>query len=107
MPENLSLTFMVDEKLKNWLEIYNWMRECTNQENFDTYEEPDKHLNSEGVLFIHDSNNNPKFRINFDGLFPTSLGGLNFQTGSMGSAFQYSTVTFEYTLFKITSLYEN
>jgi hypothetical protein len=104
-PDNLSISFMVDENLKNWLEIYEWMRQCTNQADFDTYEGPDKHLNSEGVLFIHDSNNQPRFRINFEGLFPTSLGGLNFKTGSQGSEFQYSQVTFEYTLYRITPLY--
>ena len=102
--ENLSLSFMVDENLKNWMEIYNWMRSCTNQENFDTYEQPDKHLNSEGVLFIHDSNNQPRFRITFENMFPVSLGGLNFKTGSQGSEFQYSQVTFEYTLHHISSL---
>lgn len=107
IPENLTISFMVDENLKNWLEIYNWLRECSNQGDFDTYEDPDKHLNSEGVLFIHDSNNVPKFRVNFDNVFPTSLGGLNFQTGAMGSQFQYSSVTFAYTLFRVTNLYSN
>lgn len=107
VPENLSISFMVDENLKNWLEIYEWLRQCSNQADFDTYQQPDTHLNSEGVLFIHDSNNVPKFRINFDNLFPVSLGGLNFQTGSVGSQFQYSSVTFAYTLFRVTNLYSN
>jgi hypothetical protein len=102
-----TINFMVDENMKNWLEIYNWMQQCSNQADFDKYEEPDVHLNSEGVLFIHDSNNVPKFRVNFEGLFPTSLGGLNFQTGSSGSNFQYSSASFAYTLFTVTPLYSN
>lgn len=100
----LSINFMVDEKFQNWLELYNWLQECSNESDFNKYRGPEKHLNSEAILFIHDSNNNPKFKVTFDNMFPTSLGGLNFQTGTMNSQFQYSAASFEYTTFRFTEI---
>lgn len=104
VPDNLSLTFMVDENLKNWREIYDWLQACSDERDFTKYTEPDQHLNSEGILFILDSNNQPRFRVTFNNLFPTSLGGLSFQTGQMGSAFQYCTAQFAYTTFDIRDM---
>ena len=36
--ENMSVSFLVDEKMENWLEVYNWMRSCGNAEDYDEYE---------------------------------------------------------------------
>lgn len=96
-PESLSLSFVVDEELKNWIEIYNWMQSATNQTDFEKYEDPSKHLNSESILFILDSNNNPRFKVNFYNIFPISLGGLNFQSGNTESTPMYSQVVFDYS----------
>lgn len=103
-PENLTLSFVVDEELKNWLEIYNWMQSATNQTDFDKYEDPSKHLNSESLLFILDSNNIARFKVNFYNIFPISLGGLNFDTQNTDSTPMYSEVTFDYTHHKITKI---
>lgn len=101
-PEELVVNFVVDEDLKNWIEIYNWMQSASNQTDFDKYEEPDKHLNSESILFIIDSHQNPRFRINFANIFPIALSGLDFQTGTTEATPMYSRVTFAYTHHTIT-----
>jgi hypothetical protein len=104
VPENLSVNFMVDEDLKNWLEIYNWLQECSNERDFTKYKSPQEHMVSDGTLLILESNNQPRFRITFNELFPVSLTGLVFQTGQQASVYQYSTATFAYTTFNINSL---
>lgn len=104
VPENLSISFMVDENLKNWMEIYNWLQECSNERDFTKYRGPETHLVSEGSLIILESNNQPRFRISFDNLFPTTLSGLVFQTGQQSSVYQYCNATFAYTTFNINSL---
>jgi hypothetical protein len=104
VPENLAINFMVDENLKNWFEIYNWLQECSDERDFTKYKPPSQHLNSEGLLFIHDSNNQPRFKVNFENLFPVSLSGINFQTGQTNSTYQYCSANFRYTVFTIKEI---
>lgn len=101
--EDFTINFMVDEELKNWFEIRNWIDECSTRRDSLKYKGPEKHLSSEGVLFILESNNQPRFKVSFEGMFPVSLGGLSFQTGA-DSGFQYSSATFSYTTFEVTKI---
>lgn len=77
-----SMTFLVDEDLLGWLEVYTWMRGMTFPKNFSEYKGLDKRIGawnlphpqfSDAVLVILDSKQNPKIRIKFSNCFPTSL----------------------------------
>lgn len=77
-----SMTFIVDEELRGWLEIYRWMRGLTFPKDFTEYKNLDKRFAawatampqfSDAVLVILDSKQNPKIRVKFTNCFPTSL----------------------------------
>lgn len=77
-----SMTFLVDEDLRGWLEIYTWMRGMTFPKDFAEYKNLDQRFGawatpmkqfSDATLTILDSKQNPKIRIKFSNCFPTSL----------------------------------
>lgn len=98
---DFKIKFMIDENLENWLELRQWFLECSNDADFDDYEPPTKHLDSASVLFILESNNQPKFKVTFGGLFPTFLEGIDFDSTAAKAEFQYATCNFAYTNFEI------
>jgi hypothetical protein len=77
-----SMTFLVDEDLRGWLELYQWMRDMTFPANFEEYLQlgfrpgmynaPQKQF-SDATLIILDSKQNPKIRVKFKNCFPTQL----------------------------------
>ena len=88
--EELSITLLVDEYLKNWMEIYNWMTGDI------TY--------TSGVLTILSSSMNPTMEAHFKQLFPTSLSELAFDSTTADPTYHQATVSFKYTEYTIKSL---
>ena len=102
--ETLNITFLVDEELKNYRELWDWMvgigfpkqhkqwetalsagtselvqmsvSPDSGARDNPTYSEDT--LYSDGSLVIYNSKNNPKVELSFYSMFPTSLSGLNF-----------------------------
>ena len=94
---DLTLTFLVDEDLVNYLEIQNWMRGIGYPESLDQIydwqrekkpsnypnnyrHEGDLNLFSDGTLAIYNSADNPNFKVEFQNLFPYSLSPLQFDS---------------------------
>lgn len=77
-----SMTFLVDEDLLGWREIYTWMRDMTFPKEFKeytklplrpgAYAKPQPQF-SDATLVVLDSKQNPKIRIKFENCFPTQL----------------------------------
>ena len=88
--EELSVTFLVDEYLKNWMEIYNWIIGDI------TY--------TSGVLTVLSSSMNPTIEAHFKQLFPTSLSELAFDSTTTDPTYHQATVAFKYTEYTIKSL---
>ena len=88
--EELTVTFLVDEYLKNWLECFRWITQ-----------DP-KH--SPAVLTILSSSMNPTLEVHFKELFPTNLTALEFDSTTADPVFQTASVTFKYTSYSIKSL---
>ena len=88
--EELNVAFLVDEYLKNWLEVYNWMLGKPSYTN--------------GVLTILSSSMNPTLEAHFKDLFPTSLSALDFDSMTTDPAFQQASIGFKYTSYSIKSL---
>lgn len=104
----LQITFMVDEDLANYLELFNWLISLGFPDNFNQYKELAEQprysglgIKSEATIFILSSSNNAKFEVVFEDAFPIALGPMQF--GSADSDIQYvtATATFSYTRFKI------
>ena len=107
----LTVSFMVDEDLTNYLEIFNWMVSLSAKplEPFASYQaekaiEPDvnKRARSDIKLLILTSSKNPNIEITFEDAFPYQLGELNFNSTSSGVNYLETAVTFEYVKYSIT-----
>jgi len=98
--DELSVTFIVDEQMKNWLEIFNWMRSCTQVEGFSEFAPTNKHLTT-GNLFILNSNKHPKLCVTFEGLYPRTLSAIDFSSTVMDPEAILATATFAYRNYNI------
>jgi len=76
-----AMTFLVDEDMKGWLEIYTWMRAMTFPVDFKEYKDLDKRPGvfaakpqfSDATLLILNSKQLPSIRVKFVNCFPTQL----------------------------------
>jgi len=77
--EDLSLKFMVDENLGDWLEVYNWMLALSRVKELNLDDVGNQPATvSDATLFILTSNQNVNIRVFFRDLFPTNINGLEF-----------------------------
>lgn len=119
---DLSINFLVDENLENYMQIQNWIRSLGYPESLDqirnfiktgNLEDSDRSPNdlggiySDGVLQILNSNMLPTFQVFFKDLFPYSLSTLNFDTKDNEIAYFTSRVNFKYTIYEITDMNGN
>jgi len=95
---DLQVRFIVDEDLKNYSSIWNWIRDNGNAE---TGGEVEGLGYSNGFLEIHTSNHNANFYIDFERLFPVSLTELTFDATANDIDFFTANVTFKYTRYTI------
>ena len=89
--EPLNVTFMIDEYLKNWQEVFQWM---VGEENKYTT----------AVLTILSSSMNPTMEFHFKDIFPTSLSEVSFDSTTTDPVYQVATVNFNYTEYIIKNL---
>jgi len=114
---DLTLRFLVDEDLENYLEIQHWLRGLgfpdSLKEIYDWQKNnpnaPDGPLNytSDGTLSVLSSSNTPNFKVKFLDLFPVSLSELDFDATDSDIDYLTATVTFKYTIYNITDLDDN
>ena len=125
-------TFLVDEKLKNYTEMHDWLINIgfpTNHAQFNAKARPDqfkrpeaakKRLDTEGVpvlgfntdrdlycnidLFILSSKNNPVVKIQMIEAFPTSLTNIEYSQAETDTAYAECTATFAYSYFTIEAV---
>ena len=116
---DLNLRFLVDEDLKNYMEIQNWIRGLgypESTEQFDKLEKEGKNvlprqykqmgdqIYSDGTLQILSSNMVAKFNVNFKELFPYSLTTLTFDATDTDIDYFTADVAFKYTMYNLTNL---
>ena len=118
---DLSLRFLVDEDLKNYMEIQNWIRGLGFPESLSEFaaleneaEMPANFGNnaghdiySDGTLQILSSNLVPKFQVAFSDLFPYSLSTVTFDATDTDIEYFTADVSFKYTIYTITDLENN
>ena len=107
---DLSLRFLVDEDMVNYMAIHNWITgigfpETTKQFKdliTDEYEIQDpKRVFSDGSLYILDSNFNTNIIVKFKDLFPVSLSSLEFDATQTDVQYFTADVAFKYTVYNI------
>ena len=126
--EDLNLTFLVDEYLENYISLHKWMTGIGFPENrgeFRTHRDvtsntpaggstppadrvsaavPDKAMYSDAYLMVLSNKNNPIVEIDFKNVFPTSVGGLQFDGGVTDVEYLTCDVTFKYQIYEIKTL---
>jgi len=126
--DNLSITFQVDEYLENYISLHNWMKGIgfpTDRQEFRTFRDvtsntpaggktppvdlvgkavPDRALYSDAYLMVLSNKNNPIVEINFQNIFPISLGALDFTQTVTDVEYMTVTAEFAYQIYEINTL---
>jgi hypothetical protein len=94
----LSLTFLVDEDLENWRELYDWMTGIGFPVDYDQHknQKNDKQIYSDATLTILNSNMMPNYLIIFKDLFPTDISDITFDSSSAEATPIKATASFRY-----------
>jgi hypothetical protein len=117
--DDLTLRFLIDEEMENYLAIYKWITGLGYPESIEQYrnlkrDDPYSEVKnieltdpryfefSDATLQILNSNFQPNILIKFKDIFPTSLSTLEFDVSERDYAYFTAQVSFKYTLFEIT-----
>ena len=113
--EELSVTFIVDEHLKNWIEIYDRVIALGLGEGTEKYRllKGTSDLTPRGgtvstiVLSILTSGMNPQMEFHFNEAFPISISSLEFNSSATDVEYFTATAGFRYTNYEIKNLLNN
>jgi hypothetical protein len=111
---DFNIRFLVDEDLKNYMEIQNWMRGLGFPESLqqiyefqnsnEEFTQPDRtemNLYSDGTLLINTSNDNLNYQISFRRMFPYRLSELSFDATNTDEEYFTAEVSFKYMMYNI------
>ena len=108
--EPLTLQFLVDEDMTNYMIMHNWIRGLGTPD--DTVERRDfrsrmvalfgnDDLYADGTLSVLNSNFKMNFNVQFEDLIPTGLNALEFNATIDGTEYAMAQVTFNYLRYEI------
>lgn len=110
---DLLLTFKVDESMKNYLELFNWITAIGFPDNFDQHKAVDpkfvqrgtgEGIYSDATLLVLSSSMNPIHEITFSDAYPVSLTDFTFDSRNQDVEYIEATVAFKFKYFTIKSL---
>ena len=114
---DLTLRFLVDEDLVNYMEIQKWIRGLGYPESVQEFDELEKeavlpvnfgragdNIYSDGTLQILSSNLVAKFNVNFKDMFPYSLSTITFDATQSDQEYFTADVTFKYTMYNVVDI---
>ena len=111
--ESLTLSFIVDEDLTNYTEVYTWLtalgfpREFSQFASLKEPEQASRLLSkySDLTIVLHTNKSNPNYRIRFTDCFPTSLSSIQFDATPTGMDPIVVDATFNFRgMFDITKI---
>ena len=117
--DDLTVSFLVDEKMENYLAIHKWITGLGYPESlgqFSQLKKDDRRTDarvsdaadsryfefSDATLQVLSSNYRPSVLINFKDAFPISLSTLDFDVTTRDYNYFTAQVTFKYTIYNIT-----
>ena len=98
--ENLEVTFIVDEDMANWREVFEWLKTIVPIEDTDDQISADDHY-CDATLTLLNSAMNENLRVTFKNCFPTALSGLQFITTPGETEPQTATMTLTFDTYEI------
>ena len=113
--EELSVRFIVDEHLKNWMEIYDRVVTLGLVEGGEEYRKLHAKSTTTArggtvstiVLSLLTSAMNPQIQFHFYEAFPISISALDFDSASVDLEYFTATAMFRYTNYKVKNLLDN
>ena len=126
--DNLTITFIVDEYLENYITLHNWIRGIgfpIERKEFRSFRDvtsntpaggktpsvdlvgaavSDKAMYSDAYLMVLSNKNNPIIEIDFQNLFPVSLGALEFTQTATDVEYMTVDAEFAYEIYDIKTL---
>ena len=128
--ENLTISFIVDEYLENYITLHNWLTGIgfpKSRSQFSTFRDvtsdtpdsqkgvstdigdvkqstPDKAMYSDAFLMILSNKNNPIVEVNFHNVYPISLSALDFSQSATDVEYMTASAEFAYQIYEITTL---
>ena len=90
--EPLQVRLAVDENMKCYKEVFDWIKGHTNQTDLKM---------SDITLIVMSSHNNPNVKFKFVNAFPTSLGQIEFNAQQGDVEYAFIDVTFQYDYFEM------
>lgn len=108
--EPLRIRFMVDEDLKNWLEIHDWIRGLGFPEEYEEYaalatperEKVGLGVSCDATLSQLTAKRRWNADVEFWGLVPISLSGIDYDSTGSETEYVYADAQFRYTLYKFS-----
>ena len=113
----LNITFLVDEELKSWVEIHDWIRAMTFPKEFAEYGKLDRlnkyttHVQtktpqySDATVTLLSSSNTPYYKFKFYGVFPTTLSTFIMSATDSPDTVVTADATFRYMYYDIEKLF--
>ena len=111
--DSLDISFLVDENMSNYLEIYKWLKGLgfpSDQQQYADLLVDTNRINqydgdkfSEATLFVLSNNSNVAFEVNFTSCFPTNLSGLNFVSTDADTSPFIASTSFMFADFNIVT----
>ena len=128
--EDLTITFIVDENLENYVEMHTWLTAIGFPENTKQFSDfrsatsnvatntrgeskdigdvkastPERAMYSDAMLTILTNKNNPVVECRFRDVFPTSLSGLTYSQNQTDVEYLTASITFKYQIYEIVTL---
>lgn len=108
--DTMNISFLVDEDMRAWFDIYEWMVGMTFPNSFEDYTRLTQ-LNkdfgpiySDGTLTISTNSNIPNLRVTLVGCFPIALGSIQFSASDSAENTMLSDATFRFQYYTFQRL---
>lgn len=104
---DLDVSFIIDENMYNYNEIFEWMKGFGTPNSSDQYaklEKSEEGLVSDISLIVQNSSRNGNILFTFTNCFPTSLSSVNLDVTSSDIIYPEATVTFRYDHMKFEKI---
>lgn len=111
-----TITFLVDEEMKAWKEVHDWIRGMTFPTDFSEYgnlknlggplfSEVKQPQYSDAFLTLLSNANNPLFRFKFISMFPVSISSFTIDTKESPDTILTAEASFRYAYYDLEKLY--
>ena len=125
----LTINFIVDEYLENYISLHNWITGLgfpESRSQFETFRDvtsntpakitstkraeaigtviPDRSMYSDAFIMLLSNKNNPILQVNFEDIFPISLGALDYTQGATDVEYMSVSAEFAYKIYTLETL---